>query len=114
MVWDYAETNPFNPEGASWISGIEDVPVGIPDGDFPGPAQVHRGSATANPLPDSSVDAVISDPPYYDNIPYADVSDFFYVWLRRSIGHLYPEHFATDLTPKRLRRQHCRRGTAET
>jgi putative DNA methylase len=45
-------------------------------------------------------DAVVSDPPYYDNVPYADISDFFYVWLKRSIGFLYPEHFATALTPK--------------
>ena len=48
-----------------------------------------------------AVDAVITDPPYYDNISYADLSDFFYVWLKRSIGHLYPEHLAARLTPKR-------------
>jgi putative DNA methylase len=47
------------------------------------------------------MDAVITDPPYYDNIPYADISDFFYVWLKRTVGHLYPEHFATELTPKK-------------
>jgi putative DNA methylase len=44
---------------------------------------------------------VITDPPYYDNISYADLSDFFYVWLKRSIGHLYPEHLGSELTPKR-------------
>ena len=53
------------------------------------------------PFVDGFVDAIITDPPYYDNIPYADVSDFFYVWLKRSIGALYPEHFATELTPKK-------------
>ncbi|MGQ9525945.1 MAG: DUF1156 domain-containing protein, partial [Armatimonadota bacterium] len=46
-------------------------------------------------------DAIITDPPYYDNVPYADISDFFYVWLKRTIGHLYPEHFATEGTPKK-------------
>jgi len=46
-------------------------------------------------------DAVITDPPYYDNVPYADISDFFYVWLKRTVGHLYPEHFATEGTPKK-------------
>ena len=44
--------------------------------------------------------AVITDPPYYDSVPYADLSDFFYVWLKRSIGSLYPDLFATPLSPK--------------
>ena len=39
---------------------------------------------------------MVTDPPYYDNVPYADISDFFYVWLKRTVGHLYPEHFASD------------------
>jgi putative DNA methylase len=47
------------------------------------------------------LDAVITDPPYFDSVPYADLSDFFYVWLKRSIGHLYPEHFSGQLTPKK-------------
>ena len=47
------------------------------------------------------IDAVVTDPPYYDNVPYADISDFFFVWLKRTIGHLYPEHFATTGTPKK-------------
>ncbi len=101
MVWDFAETNPFNPEGASWISGIEDLPAGLRDADMDKPADVRRGSATALPWPDESLDAVITDPPYYDNVPYADVSDFFYVWLKRVVGHLYADHFASQLTPKK-------------
>jgi adenine-specific DNA methylase len=44
---------------------------------------------------------VFTDPPYYDNIPYSYLSDFFYVWLKRTVGHLYPELFATPLTPKK-------------
>lgn len=101
MVWDFAETNPFNPDGASWVSGIDDVPKGIRDADMSQAAEVRRGSATALPYEASSFDAVLTDPPYYDNVPYADVSDFFYVWLRRTIGRLYPEHFASELTPKK-------------
>ena len=53
------------------------------------------------PLADESQDAVITDPPYYDNISYADLSDFFYVWLKRSVGFLYPDHLGGQLTPKR-------------
>lgn len=62
--------------------------------------QVLQGSATALPWPDESFDAVLTDPPYYDNVPYADLSDFFYVWLKRTIGDLHPDLFATPLTPK--------------
>ena len=62
---------------------------------------VQRASATALPWDDSHFDAVITDPPYYDNVPYADISDFFYIWLKRAIGYLYPDHFATTLTPKK-------------
>jgi putative DNA methylase len=43
----------------------------------------------------------VTDPPYYDNVPYADISDFFYVWLRRCLGKHFPEHFAAVLTPKK-------------
>jgi len=57
-------------------------------------------SATSLPYPDNYFDAVITDPPYYDNVNYAELSDFFYVWLKRSIGDLYPELFSTPLTPK--------------
>lgn len=101
MVWDFAETNPFNLEAASWPSGLEDLPAGIRDGEMDLSGQISRGSATNLPWPDQEFDAVVTDPPYYDNVPYADISDFFYVWLKRTIGHLFPEHFATALTPKK-------------
>jgi len=103
MVWDFAETNPFNPEGASWISGVDDLPAAIADAlsTSSRPAQPRRGSATKLPWEDESIDAVVTDPPYYDNVPYADISDFFYVWLKRTISSLHPDHFATELTPKK-------------
>ncbi len=62
--------------------------------------QVKQASATELPYPDNYFDAVFTDPPYYDNINYAELSDFFYVWLKRSIGDLYPELFLTPLVPK--------------
>jgi len=101
MVWDFAETNPFNPDAASWASGIEDLPAGLEIARTQLHARVERGSATSQPFDNETFDAVITDPPYYDNVPYADISDFFYVWLRRTVGHLYPEHFASEGTPKK-------------
>jgi putative DNA methylase len=101
MVWDFAEANPFNSEIACWKSSLEEVVSNITTLAGAPCATVVRGSATTLPWPDSSFDAIVTDPPYYDNVPYADISDFFYVWLRRSIGHLYVEHFASALTPKK-------------
>jgi adenine-specific DNA methylase len=62
--------------------------------------KVLHGSATALPWPDNFFDAVLTDPPYYDNVNYSALSDFFYVWLKRTVGDLYPDLFATPLTPK--------------
>lgn len=61
---------------------------------------VERSSATQIPLPDDSVDYVLTDPPYYDAVPYAALSDFCYVWLKRSVGMIHQDLFNTDLTPK--------------
>ena len=102
MVWDFAETDIFNPAGASWPTGLEAVCDGIRAcSSIRRPADVIRASATDLPYPTEFFDIIVTDPPYYDNISYGVLSDFFYVWLKRSIGHLYPEHFATELTPKR-------------
>jgi putative DNA methylase len=64
------------------------------------PANAERATATAAPLPDDSAHALVTDPPYYDAVPYADLSDFFYVWLRRTVGDHHRELFAGPLTPK--------------
>lgn len=61
---------------------------------------VFQATATSLPYPDNYFDAVITDPPYYDNVNYAELSDFFYVWLKRAIGDLYPDFFSTPLVPK--------------
>jgi len=60
-----------------------------------------QASATRQPLPNSVLDALITDPPYYYSVPYADLADFFYVWLRRLLRDIHPSLFATVLTPKR-------------
>jgi putative DNA methylase len=68
------------------------------------PAQFDLGHEAAELIKIAEGDLPIvarDQPPYYDNVPYADISDFFYVWLKRTIGPLYPEHFATEGTPKK-------------
>lgn len=100
MIWDFAEVSFLSNNGwkgaTDWVLRVIDA---IAD------AKLSQGttaiaSATNHPLPDDVVDAVVTDPPYYAAIPYADLSDFFYSWLKRSIGHLYPELFKAELSPK--------------
>lgn len=64
------------------------------------PGQIERASATQHPLPDDSAAAVITDPPYYDAVPYAYLSDFFYVWFRRTLGHVHPALLRDPGVPK--------------
>ena len=81
-------------------SGVRDIPH-VEEGGWGGEgARVTHASATRLPYPDAFFDAVLTDPPYYDNVPYSYLSDFFYVWLKRTVGHLYPDLFSTPLTPK--------------
>jgi putative DNA methylase len=102
MTWDFAEVNPFGAAAGNLVTSLEEMCLAIEHCAASGESVlVLRGSATDLPLGDGSQDAVITDPPYYDNISYADLSDFFYVWLKRSVGHLHPEHFSSELTPKR-------------
>ena len=61
---------------------------------------INLGSADAMDLSDASVDALIMDPPYYDNVTYSELSDYYYVWLKRTVGLLYPEEFTAHLTDK--------------
>lgn len=102
MVWDFVELAPFgdasgSPKGAlGWIVGVVESNAGVGE-----TAIVTRGSATALPWSDRSFDVAITDPPYYDNVPYANISDFFYVWFKRTVGLLYPDHFAALGTPKK-------------
>jgi putative DNA methylase len=100
MVWDFAETNPFAGAGGDLTGCIESLCEVLDALSASCPADVHQLDATASALP--VLNGVYStDPPYYDNIGYADLSDFFYVWLRRSLNHLYPELFSTLLAPKK-------------
>jgi putative DNA methylase len=102
MVWDFVEINPFASASGNIESNLSLLINAINQNlDVSMFGNVIRGSATELIYQDNFFDAIITDPPYYDNISYAALSDFFYVWLKRSIGHLYPEHFSGELTPKK-------------
>ncbi|RLF36003.1 MAG: DNA methylase, partial [Thermoplasmata archaeon] len=102
MIWNYFELNTISGVSRSWTNTIcvmlDSFRV---IGDVSEFATVKQLSSTSLPYSDDFFDAIITDPPYYDNVGYANLSDFFYVWLKRTIGELYVEFFATPLAPKR-------------
>jgi adenine-specific DNA methylase len=102
MVWDYFELCPWSEATGDWNSATNWILRVIEHLSCTSQlfATVSQSSATSLPYPDDYFDAVFTDPPYYFNVPYADLSDFFYVWLKRSVGDLFPELFSTPLTPK--------------
>ena len=102
MAWDYTEIDPLGKGPGNWEGAVRWIELAIRhcSASSAVPATVLRGDAQSLTFPDATFDAVIVDPPYYDAFQYGDLSDFFYVWLKRSIGHLYPGLFATPLTPK--------------
>ena len=99
MVWDYAESNPFGDSAGDLAVTLRNMtrPLDSLMPDSPGNvSQIH---APENHYPIRPT-VISTDPPYYDNIGYADLSDFFYVWLRRSLRSIHPEIFRRALTPK--------------
>ena len=98
MVWDFAEGNPFSASSGNWLNNINwiaKVSSNLPCTGLGVSCQIDAmdQKITLNKI-------VSTDPPYYDNIGYADLSDFFYVWLRRSLGSVFPDLFATMAVPK--------------
>ena len=102
MLWDYAEANPLSGGSSSWQNTLDWLRPSLERllGAAPAPATVRAGDAAALPYLDDHFDAVLTDPPYYDSVPYAYLSDMQYVWLHRALGDILPEHFAASLTPK--------------
>ena len=101
MTWDYAEGNPFSNSSGNILSQINGVSANLDNlpAKTPVVGKAVLRNATA-PSFEPQLLFISTDPPYYDNIGYADLSDFFYVWLRRSLGKVYPDLFSTLLVPK--------------
>ncbi|MCY4163220.1 MAG: DUF1156 domain-containing protein, partial [bacterium] len=99
MTWDFAEANPFSASTGNWMSmvtwvrkAVERFPVSVQ-----GKAMQRDALARVR---ECTKPVISTDPPYYDNISYADLSDFFYVWLRRNLFDVWPDECSTLLTPK--------------
>ena len=102
MVWDFAEGNPLGSSSGAWVVFIEGiakafgrafevVPLGVA-------GRAKQDDASTQSISRDKI--VSSDPPYYDNVPYADLSDFFYIWLRRGLRQSFPDLFGTMAVPK--------------
>lgn len=97
MTWDYPEIMPLTSVGGGFANGVRLVSESFEKLGAGPIAQVTQADASTRTY--SNV-VVSTDPPYYDNIGYSELSDFFYVWLRRSLGSIHPKLFETMLTPK--------------
>jgi adenine-specific DNA methylase len=101
FVWDFAEVNPWCDSSGNFMGAVEWVAkVCATDFDQHRTGGTQQASATHHPLPDDSAHGFITDPPYYDAVPYSYLSDFFYVWLRRAVGSIHTELLSGPSVPK--------------
>ena len=100
MTWDYPETNPLSDSTGGWSGSLGWIPEALRF--LPLEVSGHGTAAQENAVSHTGLESSIvsTDPPYYDNIAYADLSDFFYVWLRRALRSVFPDLFATMAVPK--------------
>ena len=103
MVWDFAETNPFGGSVGDWMGQVDSVTRGLRFLPQPSiPANVTKCDARVAGRGFRGPTVVIADPPYFDQIGYADLSDYFYVWHRRALRSIHPDLYSTIVTPKDL------------
>lgn len=101
MMWDFAETCVFSGAAGDFTTTVGNMAKFL-EGQRTVTTIGHstQASACSNPLPTESASVMVTDPPYYYSVQYADVSDFFYVWLRRTLGGVHTQLFAEEETPK--------------
>lgn len=119
MVFDYPESNPFCYSSGSALNQLDWLTRYIEsESNYSFATQLQNASSgDKSQFSDKYLTVVVTDPPYYDAIAYADISDFFYVWLKRTLGDVYPFNFATPQTPKReecTALKHHHKGSLET
>ena len=99
MIWDFAENNVFNDAGGDFRTSLGSLVRALERLPATGIGRVAQRDARAR-VRESAGAAISTDPPYYDNVGYADISDFFYVWMRKNLSQAWPDEFSTLLTPK--------------
>jgi len=99
MVWDFAEANPFSTSSGNYQGAVNWVAEVINESSCNATGEARQRDATTT-VDGLAYPLISTDPPYYDNIGYADLSDFFFIWLRRSLHSIYPDLFKTMLVPK--------------
>ena len=99
MMWDYIESNPFSNSTGNWDGAVSWI-TKVLEKLLPNAKSIAYQYSATTPRKTTYKPIVSTDPPYYDNIGYADLSDYFYIWMRSSIGHIYPNLFETMLVPK--------------
>ena len=100
MIWDFAEVNPFSHSSQNWMGQIEWIAKAVKHLPVDGQVgTVYQADASSTAIPEHGT-LIVTDPPYYDNISYAELSDFFYVWLRTSLREVHPDLFKGMLVPK--------------
>lgn len=102
MVYDYPESNPFCSSSGSATNQLDWI-LRYLDSESSGDISANFANASSgerNQFDENELTAVVTDPPYYDAIAYADISDFFYVWMKRTLSDVYPLNFSTPQTPK--------------
>ncbi len=100
MVWDFAEVNPFSDSTGNLMGAVEWVYKVLANHPVRAEGAVWQADAREAIQSLNQPVMISTDPPYYDNIDYSNLADFFYVWLRRTVGEVYPSLFRTALSPK--------------
>ncbi|MCY2991652.1 MAG: DUF1156 domain-containing protein [Planctomycetota bacterium] len=101
MVWDFAEGVVTGESSGAFSVFVERLDKVLREvGADWSVGHIEQASASRHPLPDDSAAALVTDPPYYDAVPYAHLSDFFYVWMRRMLTDAHPSFFRGDAVPK--------------
>ena len=102
MVFDYPEANFFSNSGGGAIGQLEWILRYFESESHNSFVSILKNASSGekNQFPEKFITSVVTDPPYYDAIGYADISDFFYIWMKRTLGDVFPLNFATPGTPK--------------
>ena len=101
ITWDFCEANLFGESVGSWTTMIDLVTIPFETSIcLPNIGHITKSSAYSLSFSNDSIDLFFTDPPYYDAIPYADLSDFFFVWLKRTISSIFPDLFNSEVVEK--------------